>query len=660
MTTWYVSPSGTDNDPITHPGAGTSIPLAWATIQFSLNQLTKQPGQKELLIVGAPAGGYRENVTMKGAQYSDITIRGWTLHGQVTVQSHQDYDWGAFCEGRPPINGGQNGSVFTIEDAKGIVLQDLQITNGKADRGAGVHATRSQVDLVACCIHGNTATPHIGSGGGLAFEQCNPVGVKSKIDRCVIVNNKAGKDGAGGWVSGNVGSIKISKTEIHDNVAEENGGGLALTDCKDIDVVEHCLFGGAGHKNTAKNGGAIYIQANVGPINIGDPSATADQDKNKILDNVATEAGGGIRIFRGRAHTIVGGTDIKTNHANATGGKTADGGGIAIQQFDLTQIPSIKAVLDARVELDFNTIIEENDADRHGGGLFATTGSNVTLHKHVTIHKNSAPGAGGGIYSSVASNITARFCDITDNHAANGNGGGVFLSNGWLDFAGVTLEKNGAVYGGGAFVETRLPLAPAEQSFVLNVESVRVGNVKITGGGTTGPGSISENHADKDGGGLVVSGDRLDWRFDPNVVLKGVRVDKNTAQGFGGGLFLDTVRSVTVELNALTRNAAGSSGGGLYVKDVTPPPANAVTVASNTTISDNRAASGAGIDLVRCIVGQQSVIGNTFTNNTLTGAGGAGADVLFNKCAFKPQTTPSDLAKANLGPNGTVPDFVQK
>ncbi|MHB8733054.1 MAG: right-handed parallel beta-helix repeat-containing protein [bacterium] len=650
----FVSPNGTD---VT--AAGMSAQNAWRTIDYSLKEMAKLPkGDKILWVCGAPPGGYKENLKMTGDRYSAITIRGADLQGNpVTIAApHTDYDWTAFCEGRPPIDGGGKGSVFTIEDAAGVVLWDLNIVNGKADKGAGVHATKSQVDLKYCCIHDNQATPHTGFGGGFAFDECNPGGLESKIAGCVIFNNKAGKDGGGGRINDNTGKVKITKTLVHDNAAENDGGGLALVECRgDVEITEHCVFGGQGHKNIAKNGGAIDISSNVAPITIGDPAATANADKNKIEENVATETGGGIRILKGRAGVTVGGTDIRTNKANATGAKTADGGGIAIQQFELAQRPNDQAIFDARLQLRQNTLIEENNADRHGGGVFATLGSRIELSDGNTIHKNSASD-GAGVYASIASNIdVSGQSEVTDNTAEE-SGGGFFVSNGWLSLKGVTLDRNKAKLGGGAYVETRLPLAAAEKDFVLGAKMAgSPESYVVIDGDTAGNGSVSRNGATEDGGGLGCWGDKT-RQFVMRVVVNKISVAENTARS-GAGFNIDTVDLATIIEGAFYKNAATSVGGAMRIADT-----RTVTVTKNNhSIEENKAQSGAGLAIIGCDVSAGTVTDNIFLNNTLTGAGGAGVDALFDKCHLHPATLKAgDLEANNKDAAGKTPNFTIK
>lgn len=638
---------------------GTSALSPWRTIGWSLTELSKlAPGDKILWVCSAPPQGYTENLTMKGPKFNDISIRGADANGNppTITKPAGDYDWAAFCEGRPPIDGSGRGSVFHIEDVTGVVLQDLNIRNGKADLGAGVHAINSQVDLIRCCVHDNEAT---GDGGGFAFDQPNQGGKKSKIDGCVIFNNKAtkgGKDGGGGWLRRNAGPITITKTLVHDNTADEHGGGLALADCKDVSILQHCVFGGNGHKNTAKEGGAMYISSNTGPITIGDPNATAAADKNKIEENVASVAGGGIRILTGSVSVIVGGTDIKRNKADSTGAKRADGGAIAIQQFGLSDRPKAQARVDRRLQLQANTVIEDNHADRYGGGIFATIGTEIKISDNVAIRGNKAQN-GAGIYASVCSGVTAGESDVTDNKADE-VGGGIYAANSSVDLTGTTLDGNGARDGGGAYVETRLPLGPDERDFIAAVKPspAAVGSVQINAGGTGG-GTMTKNGASAGGGGgLECRGDIAGF-YSLDVAVHGVSVGQNKAQS-GGGVHAINVRTVTIDGNcSFFGNTASLEGGGVSVHHVT-----SLSIVNNTQgFVDNKAVTGAGIYVSKCEVSAGTVRDNTFSGNTLTGARGVGRDGVFDSCTFNPASL--DLASietANMPAGAAQPSFIKK
>jgi predicted outer membrane repeat protein len=659
------------------PAAGKTPQNPWKTIQYSVDRLAALPaGAKTLHVDSAPAGGYKENVKMIGKTYSDITIVGSDAQGKALtiLAPASEYDWTAFCEGRPPVDGAQKGHVFEIENATGVVLQDLNIQNGKAQLGAGVLATKSQVDLVRCCIHDNQAAAAGGaggSGGGFAFDRCNPGGVASKIDTCVIFNNKADKDGAGGWIENNGGKIRVVKTLVHDNGATERGGGFAFSKCKDIEVLQHCVFGGppipaapaappAGgppHINRAKDGGAIAVLSNTGLILIGDPAATGN-DKNWIDCNRASNAGGGIRIRSGRAAVTVAGTNLRQNQARGLGGLgRGGGGGIAVQQFEFADRPTPAELHTARLQLRKNTLIGANRATMgEGGGVFATVGSEVDIAEGVTIAQNStgAAGWGGGISASECSNVTAVDAEIKENHADLG--GGVYIHNGAMDLTGVAVEQNRASgSGGGIYASTAVPAVAAENDFIAAFSLTPVGRVTVSGG-ATGSGSISNNTAARDGGGLVCRGDPT-GTFLLDVTLTGVSVSQNKAKD-GGGAHVENARTVTIDGNcSFFQNTATGSGGGVYVDK-----AASLSVKDNTQgFVQNQAQSGGGFESVGCPVTAATLTNNTFDNNTLTGAGGSGRDGLFDKCTFTPATLALATHEQANRPGGAAqPSFSKK
>ena len=143
------------------------------------------------------------------------------------------------------------------------------------------------------------------------------------------------------------------------------------------------------------------------------------------------------RIFQTGAHTIVLHNLILDNaRMNSTDN---DGGAILATATDLT--------------LD-NCVIQNATANRFGGGLYATSGSNVQLNK-VTIYNNQVTSTGGwgaGI-GVLGGSLTITNCTIHGNISA-GNGGAVFVWQGTnFTMTNTTVVNNSTGNNGGGIVD---------------------------------------------------------------------------------------------------------------------------------------------------------------------------------------------------------------
>ena len=195
-----------------------------------------------------------------------------------------------------------------------------------------------------------------------------------------------------------------------------------------------------------------------------------------------------------------------------------------------------------------DTIIDAASIDR-----VLTTSGDVTI-EGVTL-RNGAAGSGGGI-SAGSGELTLKNVAVTHNVTTDGvfgNGGGIFGSSASavvLDNA--TIANNHAGSGGGI---------------------TSVGSLTIIGG------SIADNLADDNGGGLNFGG--------ASLLIERATFTGNTAagDGYGGGLFLSgpagttyTIRNSTITDNT----AAGGFSGGLHNQGDNFLNLTNVTISGNT------------------------------------------------------------------------------
>ena len=222
------------------------------------------------------------------------------------------------------------------------------------------------------------------------------------------------------------------------------------------------------------------------------------------------------------------------------------------------------------------------------GGKFKMTGGVI---KNNAAGKYNVDGSGGAVYITASNNKAGKFemtgGEISGNNTSH-NGGGVAVVNGTFEMTGdakvsgnTTLASHYDIEhkGGGVFVgEKGTFTMSGNASIVENIAgggnyadgTVQGGGVYVSKGGTftmSGNASIKSNSLNKYnnsetglyGGGVFVGG---------TLNLNGGSIDENTAYDEGGGLYLDTDGTVNLGTGTITvRNNTSekTTGHNLYL-----------------------------------------------------------------------------------------------
>jgi hypothetical protein len=292
--------------------------------------------------------------------------------------NHGSFGSGAIANGIPEETG-----VPAV--AGNLTLSDSVFfdNSGGIVGGAIGNGATSTMNLTGCTISHNTTSIE---GGGIA-NQGTAILNKCTISGNTVTGSDLGLSGGGGIV---------------------NGGQLFLTDSPISG--NSVTFTGSGSP-TGYFGGGLLNQA----------SAFATLTRSNVIDNSATNGGGG--IANSALPTGVFGTvtltssDVTGNSSPAVGGGIANAGHMTITQSNVTG----------------------NNAMGDGGGITnvvvppgVTNVVTLTL-THTNVTGNNAMGNGGGIANeqlpgtSVAAILTLTHSDVTDNKAGQGqHGGGIF------------------------------------------------------------------------------------------------------------------------------------------------------------------------------------------------------------------------------------------
>ena len=316
----------------------------------------------------------------------------------------------------------------------------------------------------------------------------------------------------------------------------------------------------------------------------------------------------------GNSNGEVGGGGIYASHAdvsmrnvtvseNSVTGKASDGGGILVRYGSLTMngchvegnaAPDCGGGMLLRHSvLNVTKSFFENNTAKYGAGIYFGDTPNEAEkgcsgeHNHLitdsTISGNkvsdSKNGIGGGMYVGTTSNLTLRNSKLLNNDGASQGGAIVAYSAGTIELDGVSISENTAASGAGI-----LALCTA------------VGNTNIH-------------------------------------LLNGTAIDKNTATGYGGGIYANALAntlSVTVENSSVSGNTA-AGGAGIFTYKSGSAVIN-VDLQSGAVMHNNNAVTNMGGAIYAYNAANINIAKNSAVyNNT---AKTAGDDLLFNGATF--------------------------
>ena len=337
--------------------------------------------------------------------------------------------------GTGTLDGLGTGRVVTVNAGVVAVLNNIIITRGAADQGAGIYNSGT-LTLNNTTVTGNTAS----SLGGALF---NNGGVVLLNDSRLTQNSGL----AGGAIATRDGSLTISgMSSIDGNTGSQGAGGIAAKGTNislngksavsgniapaaaGVDLREGGSLTLNGYSSIRKNiatgdfvGGAVFVLNTLVTMN----------EQSGIIGNLSECSGAGLAAQTSIV-TMTGSSSIKQNVATTRGG-----GGVAN--------------LGGTFTMNGKSAISGNKAGSVGGGILNEFGGIVLMNESSSISTNTAGLVGGGVYNSnsaangffgpgAALTMTGKSV-ISGNIATNG--GGIFNAN-YLTSSGIS---NNAVAG---------------------------------------------------------------------------------------------------------------------------------------------------------------------------------------------------------------------
>lgn len=399
------------------------------------------------------------------------------------------------------------------------------------------------------------------------------------INKGTVLQNGKGDNGAAIFCQG-AGNVTINGGKINNNEATKNGGAICYIGSGTLTVNGGEIY---GNKVPSGNGGAIVLQGK-GLINGG-----------KIYENVARN-GGGISAGNNANLDITGG-EIYGNSASYAGGGVYCGG-------------------NSKVKLSGGQV--SKNKGKYGGGVTAVYDSEFVMEGNGVISENEAE-RGGGIYAwgGKSGQPTCNLISGTIEKNGANYGGGIFLQSQNATIGGVVIQENVANFGGGIYSSL-----PADKT--LTIDGAK----------------LYKNEARSGGGVCLPSGGTLNFK---NSEFK-----ENKAY-YGGGIW--TSNTMTVEKTTFTGNEAIKSdepadsegkpenlghGGAIYVN--TRLADDGVVTIDGCTFTKNKADKSGGAISVDETKGLLKVMNNTvFDGNEATGEFGHGGAIYSNLHAYMPE-----------------------
>jgi hypothetical protein len=323
--------------------------------------------------------------------------------------------------------------------------------------------------------------------------------------------------------------------------------------------------------------------------------------------------GDGSRIFEAlrTAATIIQGIEIRG--LTLTGGDVAGNGGAILSNASSLVLVMAKVTGNATTvdgggiwainATVHESLITENSATRHGGGLVA--GEVLTVVRSAIVG-NQAGRGGGGIYirggtldvqeSSVYDNrsttsgggISAISSAITVSRSSlhRNQNGGLSASGSSLLMEGCQVFENFGAFGGGLYVG-----GEAESIAILNT-MIRDNRTTLRGGGLRisahGSGSATISGCEITGNSTTVAGAFGGGVFafaasQSAIVFKNCTISSNSSAGAGGGFYCTSVDRMVLENCTVANNVASGPGGAMYL-------IAGSLVVQNSIVADNIAA----------------------------------------------------------------------
>ncbi|MEM9352641.1 MAG: choice-of-anchor Q domain-containing protein [Planctomycetota bacterium] len=246
--------------------------------------------------------------------------------------------------------------------------------------------------------------------------------------------------------------------------------------------------------------------------------------------------------------------------------------------------------------------------DNHGGAGARSQGGGINSNNSLTVvdsvvSNNSVGGRGGGIFSS-GDLLSISETDITGNTGSDGGGVAVVVLGGFVEILGGSISENTATADGGGVSVFGRSSSNVEADQVLVIDGTRLED--NTAGGNGGAVSLEANH------------------FRAGYTLHGINASGNEAEQLGGGMaIVGENGEVLIEESFFSLNTSGGGGGGLAIfQESSSDPDRSLDVAiDGSFFRSNTAEEGGGI-AANLSTSTLRIDSSTIVGNDALGRGG--------------------------------------
>lgn len=345
-------------------------------------------------VIGRDDGKAERTVVFQGNSATD---------GGAIVNSGKLTICDAFFTGNSAVETG--GAVRSAGQYNEISVRDSVFENNSAEYGGAISATGSTLSIEGSCFSSNSAAVH----GGAVY----------------VVEPKNAEENL---------ELTATDTVFEKNTANYNGGALYISSgarayMSGVSFAENTAYAQANSSGSRYGGGAVY---NTGSV--------LEMDGAEFTNNVSDFNGGAIAVYSSGTVTL--------NDITASGNSAVNSGGFLYNKAKMylynstvtgnssANVGGAVSLVDATVSEIYNTTFERNQAESHGGAVYAYTGGTEAIVHSCTFRQNRSVGNGGAFY-------VANLCDLKlyNNTAVanNGNYGGFVYET----TAGTSVLVNG-------------------------------------------------------------------------------------------------------------------------------------------------------------------------------------------------------------------------
>lgn len=462
------------------------------------------------------------------------------------------------------LNGGNDGSVLTVNTGKTVTIENLKITGGNADTGGGINITKGTVTLsTGALIADNSA---ITSGGAIYVSTNGTLKIASSA-KVTKVNDSA--------ISDKHNDIYLSASKTLEIVETLDSTATATITLPSLVRGKQVLSGSCTSSNVEKihvsdSEWNIISHSNVGkldaPLYVSSATGASDSNTGTALHPYVTVKQATMQVWNT--------ADDNETTINIVGEVTGvAGGATGAQQY----IEVSASVTNPKIRLKGTTNTAKINPNPNNGtenrkALGINSKVDLTIEQ-LTITGGNTTGHGAGIYSNIAGvTLTLDTGAIVSGNTVNntsGYAGGIYITGSNNDRAklimktGSQIKGNYAVNGGGVY---------------LSYADLCMSGTALIGESATSPATnTTGGNKGTNGGGVYVASSGCIWlgysapSDNENAVLAltdGYGILHNYASACGGGIYNNggTVKMKTgaISYNGTPTKSSSAYGGGIY------------------------------------------------------------------------------------------------